>query len=673
MGTGLISSAVSGMQSAQIGLQTTQHNISNQNTLGFNRQRIVQASNTAMLTGAGFIGQGAHVSTVERMYDQFLNTQVNRAQTTTSELEAYYTQITQIDNMLADANSGVSSALQDFFKGVQQVAANPAQLSSRQSMVSAAEALVARFQGMGNRLEQMYQDINTQITNEVALVNSYSRQIAELNQRITIAQSSINQPPNDLMDQRDQLISDLNKVISVTTTTNRDGSFNVFFGTGQQLVVGSQVATLTATQSTADPSRMSVGLQSTGSVQELPESLISGGSLGGLLRFRSESLDRTANQLGQNAVSLAMTFNAQHALGQDLQGNIHGDPVFEDDFFVVAPSLTTAKVIPNGDNVGAKVVTASLNAPSSNGTNFYSNLTYSDYRVGYDGANYTVTRLSDNYVWPNASQPTAVVPGTPFVLASEGITINVPVAGSINAGDSFLIQPTRDIARNLSVNTAISADVRLVAAAAPIRTQLGAVNTGTAVVSAGRVASGYTSPAVGVPITVTYSGGNLTTPYASTQTINGVSTNYAAGASIPYSSGATLTINGISIEISGTPQNNDTFLIAKNTSGVSDGRNALLLGKLQTQNTMSGQTATYQSAYAQLVSDNGNKTRQIEVTGKAQQALLEQSQAAREGLSGVNLDEEAANLIRFQQAYQASAKSLQIGTELFDTLLGIVN
>ena len=239
MGTGLLSSAVSGMQSAQIGLQTAQHNISNQNTLGFNRQRIVQASNTAMLTGAGFIGQGAHVSTVERMYDQFLNTQVNRAQTTTSELETYYTQISQIDNMLADANSGVSSALQDFFKGVQQVAANPAQLSARQSMVSSAEALVARFQGMGNRLEQMYQDINGQITTQVASVNSYATQIAELNQRITIAQSSINQPPNDLMDQRDQLISDLNKLISVTTTTNKDGSFNVFFGTGQQLVVGS--------------------------------------------------------------------------------------------------------------------------------------------------------------------------------------------------------------------------------------------------------------------------------------------------------------------------------------------------------------------------------------------------------------------------------------------------
>ena len=201
MGTGLLSSAVSGMQSAQIGLQTAQHNISNQNTLGFNRQRIVQASNTAMLTGAGFIGQGAHVSTVERMYDQFLNTQVNRAQTTTSELETYYTQISQIDNMLADANSGVSSALQDFFKGVQQVAANPAQLSARQSMVSSAEALVARFQGMGNRLEQMYQDINGQISTQVASVNSYATQIAELNQRITIAQSSINQPPNDLMDQ----------------------------------------------------------------------------------------------------------------------------------------------------------------------------------------------------------------------------------------------------------------------------------------------------------------------------------------------------------------------------------------------------------------------------------------------------------------------------------------
>ena len=670
MGTGLISSAVSGMQSAQIGLQTTQHNISNQNTLGFNRQRIVQASNTAMLTGAGFIGQGAHVSTVERMYDQFLNTQVNRAQTTTSELETYYTQITQIDNMLADANSGVSSALQDFFKGVQQVAANPAQLSSRQSMVSAAEALVARFQGMGNRLEQMYQDINTQITNEVALVNSYSQQIAELNQRITIAQSSINQPPNDLMDQRDQLISDLNKVISVTTTTNRDGSFNVFFGTGQQLVVGTQVATLVATQSSVDPKRMTVGLQNTGGVQELPESLIAGGSLGGLLRFRSESLDKTANQLGQNAASLALTFNAQHALGQDLLGNIHGDAVFEDDFF----NISTPKVV--ASPASSPVVTVSFVSPPPYDGNFFTNLTSSDYRL--EGA--TLTRLSDNFSWP----PAADLAALNAIAETQGFSISA--AFPLAAGSSYLIQPTRDIARNLSVNTAISADVRLVAAAVPVSIAAGTIigstnritntNTGTATISAGTVATGYVLPESAAlpppdnhpPITLTYDAATTSFSWSAA----GTTTIVPAG-SVAYTSGATITVAGISFQISGSPNNGDKFTISRNSSGVSDGRNALLLGKLQTQNTMSAQTATYQSAYAQLVSDNGNKTRQIEVTGKAQQALLEQSQAAREGLSGVNLDEEAANLIRFQQAYQASAKSLQIGTELFDTLLGIVN
>ena len=210
MATGLFNSAVSGMSSAQIALQTAQHNISNQNTAGFNRQRVIQSSNSAMLTGSGYIGQGAHVSTVERMYDQFINGQVNSVQTSTSELDTYYTQITQIDNMLADANSGVSSALQDFFRGVQQVAANPAQISARQSMVSSAEALVARFRGMGDRINQMYDDVNGLLTSQVGLINSYSTQIAELNQTIVIAQSSINQPAIDLRDQRDQLIAELN-------------------------------------------------------------------------------------------------------------------------------------------------------------------------------------------------------------------------------------------------------------------------------------------------------------------------------------------------------------------------------------------------------------------------------------------------------------------------------
>ena len=749
MSTGLLSSAVSGMQSAQIGLQTAGHNITNQNTPGFNRQRTVQASNIAMLTGSGFIGQGAHVSTVERMYDSFLNNQVNRSQATASELDTYYTQMAQIDNMLADAKAGLSPALQGFFTGVQQVAAYPSQLPARQAMLSSAEALVARFQGLEDRLREMYEDVNSQLSSQVSTVNSYAKQIAELNQTIIIAQSSISQPANDLLDQRDQLVAELNTLIKVTTTTNTDGSFNVFFGTGQQLVVGAQVMTMTTNPSVADPTRFAVGLMSGNSVQELPESLLTGGSIGGLVKFRSESLDKATNELGRNAASLALTFNAQHALGQDLLGqpgnanfftvsqpkviansrnssatpavvsanfaapSVDGLYTLARDAAVAAPfgftltrqsdgqvwtatgastaaALTALQMsIPGSE--GVTLTNASLEAnastqvlsPAATGTNFYTKLTNSDYKLSYDGANYSLLRLSDLKQWSNAS----LADLSTTVSNSEGFSISL-ASGTMANGDSFTIKPVSEAARNLAVNSTVAGDVRLVAAAMPFVAAATPANSGSGKISAGDAVSGFSAasiPAGGVTLTYASAtgllslngvpvGANISVTVGNTTTLySGPTLPGPTVPTIPYTTGAKISYAGVSFDISGNLADGDSFSIKNNAGGVSDARNALALGKLQTQNTMSGKTASYQTAYAQLVSDVGNKTRQVSVMGDAQQALLKQSKAARESLSGVNLDEEAANLIRYQQAYQAAAKSLQIGTGLFDTLLGIMS
>lgn len=673
MATGIIGTGISGIQAAQLGLLTAEHNITNANTPGFNRQRTVQASNTAMSTGSGFVGQGVHVSTIERMYDSFLSGQVSSAQTVSSELEVYYTQIKQIDNMLADPNAGVSPALQAFFTGLQEVSANPSQLPARQAMISSAQALVARYQGLEDRISQMYDGVNSQITTTVATVNSYSQQIASLNGSILTAQSSNNQPPNDLLDQRDQLVLDLNKLIKVTTTTNTDGTFNVYIGNGQQLVTGSQVMAMTAQPSTEDPSRFAVGLKTAGGTQELPESLISGGSLGGLLSFRSGSLDRVANDLGRNAASLALTFNAQSALGQDLLGNIAGDSGFVAKFF----NEPTPKVVANTLNApGTPTVSVAYTAPVSDG-NFYTNLTSSDYRLSYDGTDLTLTRLSDNYTWTAAgatdvSDINAELADPADPAGPQGFVLNSAALNAVtDAGVSYLIQPTRDAARNISVSAAVAADPRLVAAAAPIRTQAVSTNTGNATISAGAVAQSYTSPASGTPVTLTYNANALPAPTLEWPD-TGVAPNFIAAGSVPFASGSTVTIAGISFEISGSPNNGDTFTVSRNSGAVSDGRNALVLGQLQTQNTMSGKTASYQSAYAQLVSDAGNKTREIAVRSEAQTALLKQSTDARDSLSGVNLDEEAANLMRYQQAYQASAQMIGIGNKLFDSLLSIM-
>lgn len=682
MSSGIFSVAITGMNAAQIGMLTTGHNITNADTPGYNRQRIGQTTNIALATGAGFIGQGTHVQTVSRVYNSFLQSQINTSQTTASELGTYATQLKQIDNLLADVNAGLSPALQNFFKGVQTFAGNPSSIPSRDAFVSSAQTLATRFQTLGGRLDEMYQGVNEQISSTVSLINSYANQIATINERIMVAQSASNQPPNDLLDERDRLISDLNKEVKTTTVEQSDGSLSVFIGTGQQLVVGTRASQLDARPSVADGERVVVGLQNGPAYQELPESLISGGNLSGYLRFRSETLDKAANALGSVAASVALVYNAQQSLGQDLMGKTSADTGFASQIFQFG-SVNVPKIIENTLNTGAgKIVatpatqpgqTAGYLPPSMSGGYFSTQLTSSDYEVRFlAGGNFAVKRLSDG-----VDVATGTGAGT---VTFDGVSIDINAVG--NNGDKFLIEPTREVARNLSVNPLVSADSRLLAAASPVRSGIGLnaglPNSGTGTISTPSVAPGYTIPAA--PVSITFNAGNLSGFPAGpvTVTSGGTTTTYNVPADpVPYTSGATIAFGGVSFEISGGPANGDTFTIQSNANGVADGSNALRMGKLESQNTMLGDAsavggkASFQGVYAQLVSQVGNKTREIQVTAAAQVTLLEQAQAARDSQSGVNLDEEAANLLRYQYAYQAAAKMLEAGTKMFDTVLSI--
>lgn len=679
MSTGIFGIGVSGITAAQLGLLATEHNVVNASTPGYTRQRTVQATNLAVNTGAGAIGQGVHVQTIERMYDRFLTGQVTSAQSSLSEIDAYYAEIKQIDNLLADPSAGLSPALQDFFSGVQQVASNPSLLSARQSMISSAQTLVSRFQSIDARLSDLTSEVNGKIQDAVSSVNSYATQIADLNQRILISESSYGQPANDLLDQRDQLINDLNKLIKVSTTTNSDGGFNVFIGSGQQLVIGNIAMRMSSTMSSADPEKMVVGLETAnGGVQELPERLIVGGELGGLVKFRAESLDRATNELGRLAASVALTFNAQHALGQDLLGQANGDAGFNADFFSVG--LLKPEVSPNAnnDNTGAPVIQAAFAPPTYgpevNNGNFYTKLTTSDYQLANTATGYTLTRLSDNKQWG----PSALAALSTTIQSEEGFSISL--AGADAVGNRYLIRPTETAAKNLAINPVVAADTRTIAAATPFRTSAAGGNSGSGIISSGTGVPGFDTsllPAAGV--TITYSSVATELSFAGVtagQTITykppgAAEVSVVAPATIPYTQGMAVAVSGMSFVISGVPGNGDTFKLERNTAATSDGRNALALGKLQTQNTVAGGTATFQTAYAELVANNGVKTRELKVTGEAQQAVLDQAQANRDALSGVNLDEEAANMIRFQQAYQASAKLLEVGKTLFDTILQV--
>ena len=635
MGIGIFGSGVSALNAAQIGLSTTEHNIANANTPGFNRQEVMLGTRLPQATGAGFIGQGVDVSTVKRIYNEFLSGQVLQGQAQASQLETYYQQIGQINNMLADPKTGLSPAVQVFFSAVNDVASSPESQAARQVMLGSAQSMVSQFQSLNQRMSDMNSSINGQVSSSVTTINSYAQQIASMNKNIVMAQAASNgQPPNDLLDQRDQLISQLNQEIKATVVKQSDGSFNVFIGTGQSLVVGEQAITLQAAQSLSDPSRLEVAYGSGASVTRLLQNSLQGGNLGGLIAFRRESLDVVQNALGRVAIVLADTFNQQHKLGQDLSGNMGGN------FFAQPVPLVNT----NTANTGTATISASVVSSSA--------LTSSDYSLRFNGGTaYTLTRLSDNTVTAFATLPQTV----------DGLTITT-TAGAI-AGDSYTIRPTVNGARDIAV--AIS-DPSKIAASVPIRTNASLANIGSGRISEGTVNA--TLPAnvnLQQPVSIVFD-----SP-PTTFTVTGVGIPGSPVAGVAYAAGTAITYNGWTMQIAGAPVAGDTFSVASNTNATADNRNALLLASLQTKNTVAGGTASYQGAYAQLVSQVGNKTRELETTSLAQTNMVNQIIQTQQSVSGVNLDEEAANLMRYQRAYQAAGKAIQIAGTLFDTLLSL--
>ncbi len=648
MSASLYNIGLTGLNAAQAGLLTTSHNISNAGTTGYSRQSVVQSTNPALFTGAGFFGEGTKVDTVKRAYNGFLTNQVLAAETKFTEYDTYDTEISQIDNMLADSTVGLTPALASFFGGVQEVAANPSSIPARQSMISTAQSLVARFQNLSERLNDVRSGVESQIKETVSAIGTYAKEIAEMNHKIAVAQQAGSaQPANDLLDTRDQLIKELNQLTRVSTATGSDGSLSVFIGTGQPLVVGTVATTLDAQPSSSDPHRFNVNIVTTsGNAITIPESLLGGGKLGGLLAMRSGSLDAAQNQLGLVAIGISTTFNAQHQLGQDLNGNLGTN-------FFTPPAVSVERF-----------ATASTASPDVQFADI-SKLTGDDYKLTFTDTTggYSLTRVSD---------------GASVTAASVGLTIT-PAATSM-VGDSFMILPTRNAAANIGVSIS---DTRMVAAAAPITSAATSSNRGTGSITAPVVGSTADLASFGIsasPLKLTYSAGNLSGFPASlpvTYTPLGGSpvTLAAPVASIPYSSGMSISVGGVSFSMTGAIQDEDTFTVGPNSQGVSDSRNAVLMGNLQTTKVLlsaGGQpSATFQSVYSQLVSAVGNKAREVSVNRDAQESLVEQATNAQQSVAGVNLDEEAANLIRYQQAYQAAGKVMSIASKLFDQVLAL--
>jgi flagellar hook-associated protein 1 FlgK len=677
---GMLNIGVTGLNAAQAQLNTTSHNITNAGTTGFHRQSVSQAAVEPLFTGAGFFGQGTKVSSISRSYNQFLEGQVLQADNRRSQYAAYSAQVGQINNLLADSTTGLSPALANFFAGAQEVASNPTSVAARQAMISNAQSLASRFQSLNTRLEEIRDGVEGSIVQTVESINTYARAIAEMNQQIVVAQAGgAGTPANDLLDQRDQLLAELNKLVKISVTQETDGAkangaVSVFIGSGQPLVLRGTVSEFEVIPSAADPQRAAISMKAPGgNTIELAERLLTGGELGGLLEFRSTSLDAAQNELGLIALGITETFNAQHKLGVDLEGVLGGD------FFKpLVPTVLPAVA-------GVSVAIADVSAVQA-----------TDYRVAVSGGSLRLLAGDDEV----ASLSLSPAPTWPVPLTGGGIAVTLPSAASIPA-DGLLIRPTRNAARDIAV--AIS-DSRQIAAGSPVSVELSLANQGSAKVSNIDVRNVGNLPGsiLGFdPFTLSFDGVNLSVPVG--YTIEQLTQNPTTGVWAPPAGPPTTSVafspsgdsSGVRLRVttaatstltptfpytfdfqfSGTPVAGDAFEFAPSAAGVADNRNAVALGALQTKKVLLADggrpTATFQSAYAQTVTTIGNKTREVQVNEAAQDTLLQQATTTRDSLSGVNLDEEAANLVRYQLAYQASARVMTVAQRLFDELINI--
>ncbi|NOY62776.1 MAG: flagellar hook-associated protein FlgK [Gammaproteobacteria bacterium] len=752
---GLLGIGVSGLQTFQRALSTAGNNISNANTEGYSRQRVELGILPGQQTGIGFIGSGVEVSSIERFYDSFLNEQVRTSSTSQQQTERYNELISQVDNLLANPQAGLAPVLDGFFDAMQEVADDPASTPPRQVMITQAQALVDRFQFLNQRLEDLRGGVNTQIESAVSDINSFARDIASINKEIALVEGG-GQVPNGLLDQRETLLKKISELVAVDSVTQSDGTFSVFIGSGQTLVAGEQMRPIEVISNAFDPSRKEIGYR-VGTTTSVITEQLSGGSLGGSLLFRNQVLDPAQDELGYIALGLSQTFNAQHRLGIDLDGNAGGN--FFNDIAATGVDVLT---------VSSAVVDVTITDVSA--------LTPSDYRLERNGSNYILTRLSDN-----VSTTLSGFPATNAVV--DGMNLSL-TAGSISDGDRFLIQPVRQMAARIDVSLS---DVRRVAAGSPVRTESAQANAGSAsilsgsitnttaydgdtyqvVAAAGTPAAADGGVAIGLiadpsanndltynleingtvvfsqseadapladldalaavinddsavtgvrayvdnvsnnlylvnepqngrAITVSesllttngpledensvtgYFGSNLLGATATTNSFSytGPADRYfvldSAGnmeTSGAYVEGTPITFNGIQTALTGSAQIGDLFSVSPNSGGVGDNRNALTLAQLQTSLTLSGGTENFQAAYGGIVADVGANTRQAQINLSAQTVLLDQAIASRESLSGVNLDEEAADLLRFQQAYEASARIISAAQSMFETLL----
>lgn len=664
--TELLNIGLSGLNSSRISLRVAGHNVTNANVEGYSRQSAELGTRPTEFLGGFYLGTGVEVEAVRRITNSFLVAGLRSDTSVYAGAETLSTLMDQLDQLFSNSNSGLSGNMSSFFSSLQTAVDNPGSIEARQVFLSSAEGLTQKFNSLHNQLLVLQRDIGLQVEAVAQQATSYTREIADLNAQIAIATNS-GSNPNDLLDKREQALNKLAELVNISVIPTDNNGVTVSVGNGQPLVVGTEAFELTTLANPDNPSQRELAIRSVSGAVSPVGNGVSGGMLGGLLSVKGEVIDDALNNLGRIALGVSGSLNVLHNLGMDLEGNLGGDLFTDINDANSVANRTTA----NGGNSLPQDQVVSVSISDVN------QLTTSDYQLDFTGANtYVLTRVSDG-VSNAALDPslTGSLGALPATVTVDGMTITLDrPSGAFAAGDRFLIQPTRGFADEIALQVDRAQEVAL---ASPIRTTTNASNTGNAAISAGEVtdkstpffaAAGQLSPPVTIRFTSPTSydildNSNPSAPVALAPPQTGLTYPPVAP------NGILPTSFGFQVDITGTPAAGDSFSVDYNAGGVLDNRVGLAMVGVQTSSVLENGSMTLESAYGVFTQEIGTRTSTARNNLEASQTLLEQSQAMLQSVAGVNLDEEAARLVEFEQAYNASAQVINVARSIFDTLL----
>lgn len=655
---GLLTLGARAMFANQAALQTIGQNIANANTPGYSRQSVVLTTSPGQYTGAGFFGQGVDVQTVVRSHNDFLTKEAATTKATASADSTRADQLSRLEKVFATGTDGLGYAAGQFLNSLVDVASRPSDPSARQVALGRANEMAVRFANAGQQVADMQAGVVSDLKADVNVVNQLAQQIANLNDQIAKTRGS-GHTPNDLLDQREQLISQLSEHVAVTTLPADDDSVGVFIGGGQRLVLGNQAATLQVSADAYDPQRAVLSLNEGGLNRPLDESVLTGGSMTALLSFQNKDLQDAKNMLGQLAAAIGTRVNNQNALGLDLSNPPgKGAPIFNVAAPRVLPATTNQR---NPDGSFATGVQASIVDASQ--------LQASSYKLSSSTAgSYQLTRLSDGLV-RNVNDGDTV----------DGFKIAFSPAAPA-AGESFVIEPVGAAATDMR---RVLDNPNGIAAASPLTATTSVNNTGTLTVDS-IYAVNSKFDATKAPISIQFGAADpanaanvqYTLTLADGSVLNGV---WSAGQPIGNQPAAGIDL-GFEFRTNGVPRSGDTVALNPTVYTSTNNGNAKAFLNIQTETFVGSQTqpdgsvtpgSTISDAYAASMSNIGARVQSANYLSSVSTNVASDAETSRSGQAGVNLDEEASRLMQYQQAYQAAAKVLQTAQTLFNELMQI--